>query len=81
VTEAEADRRSAEPPFPELAGAAEVATMLGISRQRLHALRDRHEFPAPVATLAAGPVWRKGDLTRFAEGWHRKPGRPPKLCA
>jgi hypothetical protein len=76
MTTEEADRRLAEPAFPELAGVAEVAAMLGISRQRLHALRDRHEFPAPVAVLAAGPVWRKGDLSTFAEGWHRKPGRP-----
>ena len=81
TTTAEADRRLAEPPFPDLAGVAEVAAMLGVSRQRLDALRKRHEFPAPVANLAAGPVWRKGDLTRFADGWHRKPGRPPKLCA
>ena len=76
MTAEEADRRLDEPPFPEIAGVAEVAAMLGISRQRLHALRERHEFPAPVATLAAGPVWRKHDLTTFAEGWHRKPGRP-----
>jgi hypothetical protein len=80
MTAEEADRRLAEPAFPELAGASEVAAILGISRQRLGALRERHEFPAPVAQLAAGPVWRKRDLTTFAEGWHRKPGRP-KLCA
>jgi hypothetical protein len=76
MTVEEADRRLAEPAFPELAGVTEVAALLGVSRQRLHSLRERHEFPAPVALLAAGPVWRKADLSTFAEGWHRKPGRP-----
>jgi hypothetical protein len=76
VTVAEADARLMQPAFPVLAGVTEVADMLGISRQRLHALRARDDFPSPVAMLAAGPVWRKGDLTTFAEGWQRKPGRP-----
>jgi hypothetical protein len=76
VTTVEADARLREPPFPPLAGVTEVAHLLGISRQRLHTLRARDDFPAPVATLAAGPVWRRGDLTTFAEGWQRKPGRP-----
>lgn len=80
VTEAEADARLMRPAFPALAGVSEVAEMLGISRQRLAALRERAAFPAPVATLASGPVWRRGDLSTFAEGWQRKPGRP-KLTA
>jgi hypothetical protein len=81
MPEAEADRRLAEPAFPELVGATEVADLLGVSRQRLHELRERKDFPAPVAQLAAGPVWRKGDLTAFADGWRRKPGRPRKNAA
>lgn len=76
MTIEEADRRLVEPAFPEIVGMTEVAEMLGVSRQRVSALRSRPEFPAPVQTLAAGPIWRKGDLTTFAEGWQRKPGRP-----
>ena len=81
ITEAEADRRLAERPFPELAGMAEIAEMLGISRQRISVLRKRHEFPAPVAILASGPVWRRGDLSTFADGWQRHAGRPRKAAA
>lgn len=80
MTEAQADRRLAEPAFPELVGLLEVAELFGISRQRVYVLRDRHEFPAPIAILGSGPVWRKGDLSTFAEGWKRKAGRPRKAA-
>lgn len=76
MTTEEQDRRLAEPAFPELVGVSEVAEMLGITRQRLAVLRQRPEFPAPVAELAAGPIWRRGDLSTFAMGWQRRPGRP-----
>jgi hypothetical protein len=81
MTEEEQDRRLAGPPFPRLVGVSEVASMLGVSRQRLAILRQRHEFPAPVAELAAGPIWRAGDLSTFASGWRRQPGRPKKQVA
>src|SRR5690606_21891542 len=64
--------------FPELVGTAEVAEMLGVSRQRVNALTAHPDFPRPVAELAAGKVWRKGDLSRFAEERARRPGRPRK---
>lgn len=78
MTPEEEDRRLAEPAFPELVGVTEIADMLGISRQRLAVLRQRREFPAPVAELAAGPIWRARDLSTFAEGWQRRAGRPKK---
>lgn len=74
---AEADRRAEMPP-PELVGVSEVARSLNISRQRVSALSKRQDFPAPVARLATGPVWRARDLSTFAGGWRRKPGRPKK---
>jgi hypothetical protein len=77
LTEAEADARLAQPAFPELVGIAEIANLLGVSRQRASELQTRDGFPAPVAVLRSGPVWRKGDLTSFAATWERKPGRPP----
>lgn len=78
MTVDEHDRRLAQPPFPALVGVAEVAADLGVSRQRVSTLSHREDFPAPVARLASGPVWRAGDLSTFALGWQRKPGRPSK---
>lgn len=60
------------------AGVSEVAKLLGVSRQRVFELRTRGDFPAPVADLAAGPVWRLSTLKRFISEWPRKPGRPRK---
>lgn len=71
-----AERELSEPPETYL-GAAEVAESLGISRQRLAELRMRSDFPAPVAELAAGPVWRASTLQRFVASWDRRPGRRP----
>lgn len=78
MTPEEQDRRLDLPTFPPLAGSAEASEILGVSKQRLAVLRMRDDFPAPVATLASGPVWRAGDLSTFALGWQRKPGRKPK---
>jgi hypothetical protein len=60
------------------AGVTEVAKLLGVSRQRVSELRGSDILPAPVAELAAGPVWRVSSLQRFIETWERKPGRPRK---
>ena len=78
LTTDEADRRLEAPAFPELVGISEISDMLGVSRQRASALQTNTGFPAPVAVLRSGPVWRKGDLSTFAEAWARKPGRPRK---
>lgn len=76
MTIEEFDRREAE--RSALVGVAEVAEMLGVSRQRVTALSKRDDFPAPLQRLASGPVWRGGDLSTFKEGWQRKGGRPSK---
>lgn len=78
LTPEEEDRRMSEPAFPELVGMAELSALLGVTRQRIAVLRQRPEFPAPVAEIAATPIWRKSDLSTFAEGWQRRPGRPRK---
>lgn len=78
MTTEEQDRRLAEPAFPELVGVTEIAKALGISRQRASALQKSEGFPAPVATLASGPIYRRSDLSRFEETWPRRKGRPPK---
>lgn len=57
-------------------GVSEVAALLGVSRQRVGELRKKQGFPAPVAELAAGPVWSSSSLGRFLQAWDRRPGRP-----
>lgn len=51
-----------------LVGAAEVARMLGVSRQRVNELiRTNADFPEPEAELSAGRIWSRS----MVEGWMR----------
>ncbi|MDQ3914598.1 MAG: hypothetical protein M3323_04595 [Actinomycetota bacterium] len=68
--------RLTEPTYPELVGITEIAEILKTSRQRASELARSSKFPAPHADLAAGPVWLKPTVMRFAGEWDRKPGRP-----
>jgi prophage regulatory protein len=46
-----------------LMGAHEIRIRLGgVSRQRVYQLTSRADFPAPVADLAQGKVWRAADV-------------------
>jgi predicted DNA-binding transcriptional regulator AlpA len=55
-----------------LVGAAEIAELLGVTRQRVDALARTHaDFPKPEAELQAGRVW----LRTAIEDWARKAGR------
>lgn len=65
-------------PHGGLAGVAEAADLLGVSRQRLADIRKNPAFPQPVADLKAGPVWDRAEIERFERGWDRKAGRPAK---
>lgn len=76
VTETEHRRRADAYTMPELMSAAEIADELGISRQRVHQLRDTAAFPAPLADLRGGAVWDAAAVRKFAQQWERKPGRP-----
>ncbi|HEV8681571.1 MAG TPA: hypothetical protein VGS09_02180 [Actinomycetota bacterium] len=69
-----------EPP-EQLVGVAEIAGILGVSKQRVSELWSDPRFPRPVAELAAGPVWRLSMLKRFIDEWPRRPGRPRKAEA
>lgn len=42
---------------PTLMGAAEIAALFGISRQRTQQIINKPDFPTPVADLAMGKVW------------------------
>ena len=50
---------------------AEIAKLLGVSRQRVGQLAQQEGFPEPVARLAAGPIWDAGHV----ESWARDTGR------
>jgi len=52
-------------------GISEIATLLGVSRQRVGQLAQHEDFPHPVARLAAGPIWDAADVER----WARETGR------
>jgi predicted DNA-binding transcriptional regulator AlpA len=58
-------------PPPDVVGAAEIAQLLGISRQMVDKLaRTDPTFPKSKA-LATGRIWRRGEVER----WARKAGR------
>ncbi|MET9436933.1 hypothetical protein [Streptomyces sp. NPDC006551] len=78
LTEAELDRRNAEPLIPELAGIGEIAEMFSVSRQRATQLSQRADFPPAVAHLKSGPVFVREQVEAFGRRWDRKGGRPPK---
>ncbi len=54
-----------------LAGPAEIAAMLGVSRQRVQQLARSGDFPEPYDVLAGGRVWLRSDV----EAWARTHGR------
>ena len=60
---------------PELVGVSEAAAILGWDRRRLVTYVDRGAFPAPLASLASGRVWRRDDVESFARDRARRKGR------
>ncbi|GAB7004442.1 hypothetical protein JCM18899A_19150 [Nocardioides sp. AN3] len=54
-----------------LMGTAEIADLLGVTRQRVHQLTRLDGFPEPTARLAGGDVWESADIER----WARETGR------
>ena len=59
----------------ELVGVAEAAAILGWDKRRIFTYLGRGSFPAPVATLASGRVWRRRDVEAFAA---TRTTRPPR---
>ncbi len=60
----------------DLMGTSEVAALLGISRQRVLKIAQQPGFPAPVAVLKMGNVWRGQDI----RAWAAQRARPPRAC-
>ncbi|MHA3700715.1 helix-turn-helix transcriptional regulator [Jatrophihabitans sp. YIM 134969] len=51
--------------------AAEIAAMLGVSRQRVTQLTAKPDFPAPLTTLSVGKIWSYDDVRSWAEATGR----------
>lgn len=62
----------------DLAGLAEIADLLGVSRERVRQLRAEAGFPEPVAELQATPLWRRSEVAAWDAGRPRRPGRRPQ---
>jgi len=50
-----------------LAGIAEIADLLGVSRQRVTQLTKQDTFPEPLQRLRMGPVWKLSDIQAWIE--------------
>ncbi|GAA1619522.1 helix-turn-helix transcriptional regulator [Actinoplanes couchii] len=59
----------------EVMAAAEIAEYLGVTRQRVAVLVERADFPAPIAHLSVGRIWRITDVREWAA---RRPNRVPE---
>lgn len=46
-------------------GSYEIASALGVTRQRVHQLADQPGFPAPIARLHAGAIWDATDINEW----------------
>jgi predicted DNA-binding transcriptional regulator AlpA len=56
-----------------LVGVAEIAGLLGVSRQRVHQIASEDPtFPKPTAVLKGGMIWERAAI----EEWARATGRP-----
>lgn len=60
---------------PEVVGVAEAAAIMGWDKRRVVTYLRRGAFPAPVAALASGRVWRREDIERFAADRRRNAKR------
>jgi hypothetical protein len=56
----------------ELVGLSEMTDMLAVRRHHADQLTNRPPFPAPVADLGAGRVWRRDDLAEWARATGRE---------
>jgi prophage regulatory protein len=51
----------------DLVAGAEIAEMLGVTRQRVFQLARKHDdFPRPAADISVGRIWRRSDIQRWA---------------
>ena len=76
VTREEIQRRLTAPQIPELVSNADIAEMLGVTRQRAAQLAARDDFPPAVQSIKAGPLRVRSQVETWAKSWARANGRP-----
>lgn len=77
VREDSLDDDHARPSRPDLVSAPEIAEILGVTAQRVHALAAANSsFPQPFYRLRTGRIWDLAAIEKFDAEWDRKPGRP-----
>ena len=52
---------------PEVVAIAEMAQMLGVGTNRTWQLTKHPDFPAPIAELSVGRIWRTSEIQRWCE--------------
>jgi chromosome partitioning protein len=62
----------------KLAGLAEVADLLNVSRRTASRYTRRKDFPQPIARLRSGPIWLETDVIEWMGRSPIRRGRPPK---
>jgi len=81
LTEAEVRHQLRRPRIPQLVGHADIAELLGVTRQRAAQLAERADFPPAVMTTKAGPLRVRDQVEDWARNtWPRKGGRPAKTA-
>lgn len=76
LTDDEVDRDLARPTLPDMVSGQVAADILGVTRQRLHQLRDNPRFPSPLIDQPGAILWARAAIEAFDQSWTRKPGRP-----
>jgi len=62
-----------------LAGLAEVAEILQVTKRTASRYTRRADFPKAIEDLASGPVWARSDVERWAKrALPLRTGRPPR---
>jgi predicted DNA-binding transcriptional regulator AlpA len=70
------DEDLARPQLPDLVTAPEAAEILGVTRQRVHALAaENADFPWAIM-IGSIRVWHRAAIERFNGHWDRKGGWP-----
>lgn len=70
------ERRNREPVFPKVVGYAEIARMVGVSRQRAYKFPEIDTFPKPVIETSQGPLYSEAAVAAWAANRETKAGRP-----
>jgi predicted DNA-binding transcriptional regulator AlpA len=63
----------------DLLGLSDISRMLGVTMRTTQKYVDRDDFPEPLGQIAAGRVWLRADVERWAkETLPLQTGRPRK---